>query len=353
MNVDVSVIIPVYNVAPYVEQCLVSVLNQTYDNIEIIVVDDCGTDDSMDIVERINEEYKGNKIIRIIHHEHNRGLSAARNTGVKYSCGTYISFIDSDDFVSPDMIEFLFNEFDDINIGIVSCLPLYGIPGNFTVFREDWNIEQGLVIQSDSFADMLLLQKTCHAAWAKLFRRDILENVHYREGRSNEDTLFVYDAIQYIESNNILMKVLPLYKYYYRKTEGGITKTAKRPFYFTEYENIKEIILGLRFTKPALSAKLESYFVKRVSENMRSMVVSDNKYIEDYYRELSLLLTVVKEKNIKNELSSDEIREYRGFRYCPFYYRQWYKKYVLHTQPTIFEALRINMGKIKNRMIKN
>lgn len=102
----VSIIIPVYNVAPYVEDCLRSVMRQSYTGpIECLIVDDCGTDESLPIAERMIVEYDGPIRFEILHHEHNRGLSAARNTGMEKVMGDYVVFLDSDDEISNDCLE--------------------------------------------------------------------------------------------------------------------------------------------------------------------------------------------------------------------------------------------------------
>lgn len=98
----VSVIIPVYNVEEYLQECLDSVLTQSYSNIEIICVDDCGTDGSMHIVEDFSRK---DRRIKIIHHEHNKGLGPARNTGMEEASGEYILFLDSDDMLYPDSLQ--------------------------------------------------------------------------------------------------------------------------------------------------------------------------------------------------------------------------------------------------------
>lgn len=95
--IKVSIIIPVYNVAPYVEECLRSVLEQDYLDKEIIIVDDCGTDNSMDIVQGIVTRCKSE--VRILKHPYNCGLSKARNTGIKEAKGDYVFFMDSDDYL--------------------------------------------------------------------------------------------------------------------------------------------------------------------------------------------------------------------------------------------------------------
>lgn len=103
---DISIIIPVYNVEHYIEDCLHSVMNQTMnEGLECILVDDCGLDKSMEIAESFVGGYKGNIIFRIVRHDHNRGLSCARNTGIRNATGKYIYFLDSDDMLTPNCIE--------------------------------------------------------------------------------------------------------------------------------------------------------------------------------------------------------------------------------------------------------
>lgn len=117
----ISLIIPIYNVASYIRQCIESVLSQTMqEGVECILVDDCGTDNSMDVVEDVLKghgfEHSGEIILnhpsipmvfRIIRHDHNRGLSAARNTGIKAATGDYLFFMDSDDWIVPECLELM------------------------------------------------------------------------------------------------------------------------------------------------------------------------------------------------------------------------------------------------------
>ena len=106
----VSIIIPIYNVEKYVERCLRSVMAQTYGDIECLLVDDCTPDGSMAICERMLAEYVGPIDFKVLHHERNRGLSAARNTGTAAAMGKYIYYLDSDDEITPDCIALLVAE---------------------------------------------------------------------------------------------------------------------------------------------------------------------------------------------------------------------------------------------------
>ena len=105
-KIKVSIIVPVYNVAEYITECFNSVASQTFTGgMECIFVDDCGTDDSVDIVRSLISSYHGNVRFRVVNHDHNKGLSAARNTGIRNAKGDYLYFIDSDDSITSDCIE--------------------------------------------------------------------------------------------------------------------------------------------------------------------------------------------------------------------------------------------------------
>ena len=93
----VTIIIPVYQVSAYVERCILSVMDQDYDAIECIIVDDATQDDSIEQCERLIERYNGPILFKILHHQYNRGLSAARNTGTDAASGDYLYYLDSDD----------------------------------------------------------------------------------------------------------------------------------------------------------------------------------------------------------------------------------------------------------------
>lgn len=105
LYMKISIIIPVYNVSGYIERCLLSVLNQTYNNIECILINDSTPDNSIEIVEKLIEEYSGKISIKIICHEENKGLSEARNTGIRHATGEYVYFLDSDDAITKSCIE--------------------------------------------------------------------------------------------------------------------------------------------------------------------------------------------------------------------------------------------------------
>ena len=129
MNKKISVIVPVYNTGKYLDKCLDSLLNQTYNNLEIIVVEDCSTDKSREALQK----YSKNKKIKIVFNDQNKGLSFSRNIGLKNATGDYVGYIDSDDYVDLDFYEKLMNSIEKNKSEIAIC--------DMKVVYEDKNVE--------------------------------------------------------------------------------------------------------------------------------------------------------------------------------------------------------------------
>ena len=115
----ITLAMPVYNVEEYVERALLSALNQTYDNIEYLVIDDKGNDNSMTIVKNIVSTHPRGKSVRVIEHPVNLGLGEARNTSINQANGEYLFFLDSDDEITPDCIKKLYEEMLKTNVDMV------------------------------------------------------------------------------------------------------------------------------------------------------------------------------------------------------------------------------------------
>lgn len=118
----VTVIIPVYNVEKYIERCARSLFEQTLDNIEYIFVDDCSSDNSVKILQQVTKDYPSREVdIKVLHHSHNKGSAAARNTGINAAQGKYIIHCDSDDWVNQKMYELMYEQAIKLNTDIVIC----------------------------------------------------------------------------------------------------------------------------------------------------------------------------------------------------------------------------------------
>lgn len=207
----VSVIIPVYNVAPYIEQCLQSVLSQTFNDLEVLIVDDCGIDDSIVRCEKFiannDLSVKGWKILR---HVKNGGLSAARNTGLDYAKGEYIYFLDSDDWIEPNAIELMVNEimkgFSLITFNH-DCL-LEGVKVDCSTFASNhFQLCDGST-KLIYIANYLFKHKSAWESWSSLFRSDIIKNNKLRFEDNKrifaEDMYFMLCYISLADSVSII-----------------------------------------------------------------------------------------------------------------------------------------------------
>ena len=207
-NPLVSIGIPVYNVEPYIEKCLLSVLNQTYQNVEILIVDDLGTDNSMDVVERIRQSHPNGDKIRIIRHPHNKGIGEARNTVIKECKGKYVYFIDSDDFMELNAIELMIAQAEQYNTDVTIAshrkvalntgeeLPTY----QYSSYQ--------YILGKDAFANYVCADLRWHIAvvvWNILFSIEFLrKNDLLFAGRKDEDALFLSDYYSEVTSAVIM-----------------------------------------------------------------------------------------------------------------------------------------------------
>ena len=199
----ISIIIPVYNVQDYITECLDSIAAQTYTTgVECILADDCGNDDSMKIVHDYLNNYKGEIDFRIITHEHNRGLSAARNTGIMEAKGKYVLFVDSDDSILPDNIKY----FTEVALQYPDAeIIAAGAKTNLKKRRKSYTMEKPFPNYANNpkwIAAMMLTRGGRRGipvtAWNRLVRRDfLLENqLFFREGAVHEDELWNFMLAQ-------------------------------------------------------------------------------------------------------------------------------------------------------------
>lgn len=207
-NPLVSVIVPVYNVEKYLEQCLNSILGQTYKNLEIIVVDDGSTDSSSKII----NEYKKKDSRIVVISQKNQGLSAARNTGIKKAQGDYIMFVDSDDWIAPDIVEYLRPGRADVSI----CSHYESSEGNNISFNKSFKRKS--MNPKMALTAMLKENGFMVSAWGKLYKKDLFEDVLFPVNKLHEDLGTTYKLI--MASKKIVF--LPEPKYYYRQREDSI-----------------------------------------------------------------------------------------------------------------------------------
>ena len=221
MSIKVSIIIPVYNVASYVVECLESVKNQSYGNLEVILVDDCGTDDSMIIAEAYLERYAFASV-KIVRHSHNRGLSAARNTGLKVATGEYVYFLDSDDEITDNCIAVMIepikkNHYDFVIAGYEV------IDGDKKYPPLD--LQEGVVRNNKNVLHTYAQGMWYMMAWNKLCSRKFLlaNSLFFEEGLLHEDVAWSFKLA--CKAQTMYASQIPTYRYRIR-TASIMTNTS-------------------------------------------------------------------------------------------------------------------------------
>lgn len=236
INIKISVIIPVYNVEKYLEQCIKSVVTQTYEQLEIILVDDGSTDNSGFICESWKERDKRIQVI----HKTNGGLSDARNVGLDRATGDYIAFVDSDDFIENNMYEIMLEAAVREKADLVCC-------GRYLVQSEIERTERHCLKKEKQYSAKQALREILYgrdieeAAWDKLYKKEIFDGVRYPLGEINEDIVVIPQIINKIDK--IVHVGIALYNY--RVTANSITKskyTEKKSIYIKHIEDIKKYV---------------------------------------------------------------------------------------------------------------
>ena len=210
-----SVIVPVYKVEPYIHKCVDSILEQTYTNLEVILVDD----GSPDNCGKICDEYAAkDKRVKVIHKK-NGGLSDARNAGIDISTGDIIGFIDSDDYIEARMYQEMIDYMEHNNLDIV-CADTNQVKGNKIKFKPRY--KKNYVWNKQEALSEILNGNLDNAAWNKIYKREIIGNTRFQQGRVYEDVATIYKFIYNADKVGYLSKPY----YYYVKRKGSIVTSG-------------------------------------------------------------------------------------------------------------------------------
>lgn len=282
MCAEVSIIVPAYNVEPYLEACIKSIVSGTYRNLEVLLVDDGSTDGTAALCDALAEKYPNVHVF----HTPNQGLALARNHGMNHATGTYIGFVDSDDVIVPQMFELLVAKMES-TIDMACCryhyckredikpLPCSGHSFNGSG-EEIWN--------------QILFNGYNVNVWSKLFRRDLIDahNIRFKPGYLMEDAYFVADYLQVCRNAVFLNDQL----YYYCATPNSIMDRLESGGSISEqyiayphgYIYMSEIAAQYKNTSSFLKA-MAAMAYQRI---MRRIVPLNNvlvKEAQDYLRE--------------------------------------------------------------------
>ena len=207
----VSIGIPVYNVESFIEKCIVSVFNQSYQNLEILIIDDCGQDKSMDIVYRLQNNHPCGSFIKVVKQPNNRGLGEARNAAIKSATGKYIFFLDSDDYIEPNTIELMLEEAEknssDVVLASMRCVNYE--TGEVT---PAFTYESHKVIDGkDAFANLVCANLRWNVTVTStniLFSMDFLKKNNLLFSiRTSEDSLFLSDYYSCVNTAILLPNI--------------------------------------------------------------------------------------------------------------------------------------------------
>ena len=244
----ISVIVPIYKVEKYLKKCVESILEQTYSNLDIILVDDGSPDNSGDIIEEFR---KKNERIRTIHQK-NGGLSDARNSGIKIAKGKYIVCIDSDDWIEKNMIEVLYKDIINTNSDISVCEFVEEDDLQNILSTKKYNNEIIEFSSKEALKSLIKQDILTNHAWNKLYKASLFKGIEYPKGQLMEDVSTTYKLFE--KANKIVYQNTSLYHYIQRGTSilGNITEKRindqefaffdRNKYLMEKYSEFKEII---------------------------------------------------------------------------------------------------------------
>ena len=250
MEEKISVIVPVYNVEAYLERCVESILKQTYTNFELILINDGSTDSSGKICDDLANQYENIKV----YHIENAGVSNARNLGIQLATGAWITFIDSDDFVTNDYLATLASAVEGENVGFVIA-PLHHIKNGIVTDLPPYSGRKELWSTEETMKELLMTTKTSFFPVAKLFNRDLLAEEKFNtDYHLAEDALFLTELLLKTRCSSVFIDK-PIY--YYDHREGSATTSVNR-YVFDTIEVYKNIITQVSQVFPNLKYELKN-----------------------------------------------------------------------------------------------
>ena len=226
----VSIVIPLYNAEDYIKMTLLSLRNQTMQDFEIVIVNDCSTDDSLNVIKKFKKEQSIGDKIKIIDLERNGGISNTRNIGLRFSTGKYITFLDNDDLLIPNALEIFVNSAEEWQAEVVHTHSHYQNPkdapqGNRMMFRQasfehgnKENLQAPAYLLTNDMSERMT-QFSIYGidwnVWGKLFRRDflLLNGIQFPKIKLTEDLIFVFHTLLYAKKYVMIPDTLYVYRY--------------------------------------------------------------------------------------------------------------------------------------------
>lgn len=302
----ISVVVPVYNVEPYLKECLDSIINQSYRDLEIILIDDGSTDKSGEICDEYSK--KDDRIIVI--HQTNQGSASAKNAVLRKTSGEYLSFVDSDDFLQEGAYEFMVKQLEDYHADIIQCCfrMLYQKSN-----REVNNIMDIQTLDTSEFLELFTKDWTCGLLWDKLYKRHIFKDIYFKEGHKIDDEFFTYKGV--MNSKKILR--VPHYIYNYRQRISSVM--------FSKDSQLRIISDSLKYLSIRRKDVTKSFpqLKKAYDEHYLNMLIilSKNEYINaKLIKEIKQYIKKYFNENDKIKISLGLYIELKKLQYYPTKY---------------------------------
>lgn len=307
----VSIIVPVYNAEKTLIRCLDSLTGQTYHNQEIILINDGSTDNSQEICERYSRTYSYITLIN----QKNAGPATARNVGIDRATGDYISFVDSDDYVEPNMVESMVSEAENHSADMVICGYYQESGGKITQhkFKYKPGLYQGegaRKIAVELISDVSDTRIPPYS-WIRMVRRDVFENprIRYSDGMIRSEDYYFYVQIHFRVKRLYLLVDKPLY--HYMEVSSSVTHKYVKHY----WESVKKIYSGLKEQLPAqidINKRLDIMLVQR------SLIALNNAAKSDKITTFSYeLFEIVKDNTLKNVMKwipfNEGVRLWKGY----------------------------------------
>lgn len=321
MKPVISIIVPVYNQEKYLSRCLDSIIGQTFTDFEVLCVDDKSTDSSYDIIESYAK--KDSRIIPL--KDPGKGVSDARNFGLENAKGDYIGFVDSDDFIQPQMFEYLYKAIIDNKCDMSVCG--YERVRDFEEKYFEYNCRECTCDEFVSFGDsnyVLDNEMKVSSVCMKLINKEIINDLRFENYALGEDTVFCSNL--WVDSNKVFYVDIPLYCYFINQCSAiNISYSEKKNLELIEtrflayekYLNYKNKMIAYFYLNRGISQINFYRFFSEGTENQKFYKYETKKFHKKY---------------LKNYLKSNYISSkskilYLVFYYCPLLYRCYRKHY--------------------------
>lgn len=264
----ISVIVPVYNGESFIRRCLDSLLAQTFNNIEILIINDGSTDSS----KQIAEEYCGKYSNIVLINKENAGLPQARKTGVENATGEYIGFVDVDDWVEPDMFSHLYNACTESNADIGCCGFLWDYESKVLPSNPE-DITNQTMSGSEALKRLHTRKSIFQYAWNKLYKQEVFENITFPTGNFiGEDYTIITQA--FCNAGTVVW--IPELLYHYIQSENSMSRGGYSENYVTAYNNYIRLCHQLTEKFPSQKEYFENYILTEIASFIVAMGKNNN-----------------------------------------------------------------------------